>query len=484
MVLGTLFIALAALSQTPPDFATCFQDKTLRVDYFHVGDGKGEEITLDRLILGAAWAGSTKNLLDPFDNGRYFIKVYDVSGATLLYSRGFDAYFGEYRTTDAALKGIKRTYLESALIPFPKAKVLFTIEVRNKENKLQPLFKQEIDPADPAIRNEAPPRDVQVFDLLDNGDPHSKVDLAILAEGYAAGEGAKVRKDLQRFLGIFFSQEPYKSLKDRFNVRGVWRASEDSGISEPDRGIFKRTAAGCTFYSLQSERYVLTEEDRAVRDIAGCVPYDVVMIMLNTPRYGGGGIYNLYTTFSADNQWNEYVFLHEFGHGFGGLADEYYSSSTGYNDFYPAGLEPVEPNITALLHPPDVKWKALVTPGTPVPTPWEKADFDKMDSDYQMVRQALNEKIAKMMREGAPKADVEKAKAESERLSKEAADRMDAYFAKSKFAGRTGAFEGAGYSTTGLYRPMLDCIMFSKGAKPFCSVCRDRIAQVIKYLTE
>ena len=482
--IGVLCLALAALPQAPPDFNTYFQDKTLRVDYFHVGDSKGEEITLDRLILGGPWAGSTKNLLDPFDNGHYFIKVFDAAGSTLLYSRGFDAYFGEYRTTDDALKGIKRTYLESALIPFPKAKVLFTIEVRNRENKLQPLFKQEIDPADLAIRKEAAPKDVKVFDLLTSGDPHVKVDLAILAEGYAAGEEAKVQKDFQRFFKIFFNQEPYKSLKDKFNVRGVWRVSEDSGISEPDRGIFKRTAVGCTFYSLGSERYVLTEENRAVRDIAGCVPYDVVMIMLNTPRYGGGGIYNLYTTFSADNQWHEYVFLHEFGHGFGGLADEYYSSSTGYNDFYPAGIEPVEPNITALLHPPDVKWKALVTPGTAVPTPWEKSDFDKMDSDYQKVRQTLNEKIAKMMREGAPRAEVEKLQAESERLSKEAADKMDAYFAKSKFAGRTGAFEGAGYSTTGLYRPMLDCIMFSKGAKPFCTVCRDRIAKVIKYLTE
>lgn len=319
---------------------------------------------------------------------------------------------------------------------------------------------------------------------MHNGDPHTKVDLAILAEGYTTAEEAKMKSDFERFMGIFFGQEPYKTLKAKFNVRGVWRPSEDSGISEPDRGVFKRTAVGCTFYSLGSERYVLTEENRAVRDIAGCIPYDVVMIMLNTPRYGGGGIYNLYTTFTADNQWHEYVFLHEFGHGFGGLADEYYSSSTGYNDFYPKGIEPVEPNITALLHPPDVKWKALVTSATPVPTPWEKADFDRMDADYQKVRQQLNEKIAKMMREGAPKAEVEKLQAESERLSKETADRMDAYFAKSKFAGQVGAFEGAGYSSTGLYRPMLDCLMFSKGSKPFCNVCRDRIAKVIQYLTE
>jgi hypothetical protein len=481
---GILCLSLTALPQVSPDFQTYFLDRTLRVDYFHIGDAKGESITLDRLSQGGVWAGSAKSLADPFEIGRYCVKVFDAAGKTLLYSRGYDAYFGEYKTTDEALKGIQRTYAETALIPFPKEKILFTIEVRDRENNIKPLFKQEIDPANIFIIKASPPKDIKVFDLTAIGDPHRKVDIAILAEGYTAAEEAKVKKDFERFAGIFFQHEPYRSHKDLFNIRGVFRPSEESGISEPSHGSFRRSAMGCTFDSLGSERYILTEDNRAVRDTAGAVPYDAVMIMINATRYGGGGIYNLYTTFTADNQWHEYVFLHEFGHCFGGLADEYYSSTTAYNDFYPKGIEPVEANITALLHPPDVKWKAVVTPGTAIPTPWEKADFDKMDAEYQKVRQEINQKIAKMKREGAPKIDVEKLQAESERLSKEAADRMDAYFAKSKYLGVVGAFEGAGYSSTGLYRPMLDCLMFSKGAKPLCKVCEDHVAKVIRYLTE
>jgi hypothetical protein len=482
--MAVMGLALAALPQVSPEFSTYFLDRTLRIDYYHIGDAKEEWIALDRLYLGGPWAGSLKNLVDPFNQGRYCIKVLDAEGKMLLYSKGFDTYYGEYKTTDTALNGVKRAYHESALIPFPKAKVLFVIERRDRENIFHPLFRQEIDPADTSIFRPAALKDVKVFEMVKNGDPHAKVDIAILAEGYTADEEPKVKKDLERFQNIFFRHEPYKTFKDRFNVHGVFRPSEESGISEPSHGSFKRTALGCTFDSLGSERYVLTEDNRTVRDTAGAVPYDAILIMFNTARYGGGGIYGLFATFPTDNQWHEYVFLHEFGHSFSGLADEYYSSSTAYNDFYPKGVEPVDPNITALRNPPDVKWKALVTPGTAIPTPWEKADFDKMDAEYQKVRKELNTKIAAMKREGAPKEEVEKLQAESELLSKQAAQRMDAYLAKSAFAGKVGAFKGAGYSITGLYRPMLDCLMFSKGSKPLCKVCADHVAKVIRYLTE
>jgi hypothetical protein len=206
--------------------------------------------------------------------------------------------------------------------------------------------------------------------------------------------------------------------------------------------------------------------------------------MVNHERYGGGGIYNLYCTFTADNYWSTYVFLHEFGHSFAGLADEYYTSSVAYTDFYAKGVEPAGPNVTALLDPAHVKWAALVTPGTPIPTPWEKADFDAMDIAYQKVREELNAKIAAAKRSGAPRADVEKLQEESERLSREHAGKVDAYLAKSAFVGQVGAFEGASYASQGLYRPMLDCLMFSKGAKPFCKVCQQAVMRVIDYYGE
>ena len=241
---------------------------------------------------------------------------------------------------------------------------------------------------------------------------------------------------------------------------------------------------GATFNSLGSERYLLTEDNKTLRDVGAHVPYDALFIMVNHKRYGGGGIYNLFCTFTADNQWHKYLFLHEFGHSFAGLGDEYYTSSVAYNEFYPRGVEPTEPNITALLDPQNLKWKEFITPGVNIPTPWEKEAFDKMDMDYQKIRQEINQRIAELKRKGAPPDEVDKIEQESERLSREHADKIDAYLAKSKYRDKVGAFEGAGYSAQGLYRPMLDCLMFTKGDKPYCKVCEQSIIKVIKYYSE
>jgi hypothetical protein len=316
------------------------------------------------------------------------------------------------------------------------------------------------------------------------GDPHAKVDIAILAEGYTAAQADKFRRDLSRVAEALFRYEPFASLADRFNVWGVFKPSQESGCDEPSRGIHRRTALGTTFDSLGSERYLLTEDNRALRDVAAAAPYDVLYVMVNHERYGGGGIYNLFCTFTTDNQWSEYIFVHEFGHAFAGLADEYYTSSTAYNEFYPRGIEPVEPNITALLDPAAPKWRDLVTPATPLPTPWEKAAFDELDRAYQKRRTEMNDHLARRMREGAPAGEIERLKAESETASLEHAQRVDAFLARSAWVGKVGAFEGAGYSAEGLYRSQLDCMMFTKGAKPFCAACRRGIARVVERYTE
>ncbi|MDY0231424.1 MAG: M64 family metallopeptidase, partial [Candidatus Saccharicenans sp.] len=179
----------------------------------------------------------------------------------------------------------------------------------------------------------------------------------------------------------------------------------------------------------------------------------------------------------------EYLMLHEFGHSFTGLADEYYTSEVAYNEFYPRGVEPVEPNITALLNPAELKWKKLVSPGLEIPTPWEKEEFDRMDMAYQKIRQELNEKIARMKREGAPEEDIARLEEESEKLSLEQARKVDDFLARSRYAGKVGAFEGAGYSSTGLYRPAVDCLMFTKGKKPLCPVCRQAVSDMIKFFS-
>jgi len=479
-----LSISGCLMAQTFVDFDDYFIDKTMRIDYFHIGDSKAEFITIDQIYQQGIWAGSRGNLIDNFNNGRYYLKIYDSSSGKLIFSKGFDSYFGEYKTTDSALKGEKRTYHESALIPYPKAKIEFTLEGRNSENHLQLLFSQEIDPDGISIIKEPLEEGVKVFEVVKNGDSHQKVDIAFIAEGYTLREEAKLRADLDRFIKVFFSHEPYKTYKNRFNIYAVFKPSEASGCDEPTHGSFKNTTLNTTFNSLGSPRYLLTEDNRSLRDIAAHVPYDALFIMINHKRYGGGGIYNFFCTFTVDNQWYEYLFIHEFGHSFAGLADEYYTSSVAYNEFYPRGVEPTEPNITALLDPKNLKWKDLVSSGMEIPTPWEKEDFDKMESEYQKLRQKINKKIARMKREGAPRGEVEKVEQESEELSRKYAKKVADYLQKSKFWRKVGAFEGAGYSAQGLYRPMVDCIMFTKGAKSFCEVCQEAIVRMIRHYSE
>ena len=484
VVLAGALLASPLTPLEPVSFDRVFVDATLRVDAYHVGNSTEEIFTLDRVVRQPAWAGSRKNLTDPFGVGRYLATVSDPATHVVLFSKAYDSYFGEYRTTPPAQSGVRRTFHESVLIPCPKKPVRFAISVRQRDGSLREAFTTDVDPAAITVVNAPLDKGVTVVDAHHSGDPHAMVDVAILAEGYTAAEEKKFRRDLARFAKIFLSQEPFASHRDRFNIVGVFKPSQDSGCSEPSWGEYRNTAVGASFDALGSERYMLTEENRRLRDLAAHVPYDAIYIMVNSSRYGGGGIYNLYCTFTSDNQWSPYVFIHEFGHHFAGLGDEYYTSSVAYNEFFPKGTEPDAPNVTALLDPGSVKWRALVTPGTSLPTPWEKAEFDTMDRGYQKVREEVNAKIAAAKRAGAPRADVEKLQEESERLSKEHADRVDAYLAKSKFVGQVGAFEGAAYAAEGLYRPALDCIMFTKGSKPFCRVCQQAIVRVIEHYGE
>lgn len=477
-------VAGCASAQKGPVFDDWFVDKTMRVDYFHTGSAAAESFALDQVYDQGIWAGPRTRLIDPFDLGRYAVKVYDAASGRLIFSKGFDSYFGEYKTSDAGVKGVLRTYHESALLPYPKKPVRFALEARDRKNVSREVFSQTIDPAALTVIREALIPGVKVVQSLRSGEPRRKVDVAVIAEGYAAAEEAKFEADLARFTGVFFKLEPYKSHRDAFNIYGVFKASAESGCDEPSHGSFKSTVLNSTFDSLGSERYLLTEDNKSLRDIAAHVPYDALYIMVNHKRYGGGGIYNLYCTFTTDNQWYEYLFLHEFGHSFAGLADEYYTSDVAYNEFYPAGVEPAEPNITALLDPAKLKWKDLVSPGLAVPTPWEKAAFDEMDTAYQEIRRGVNANIARMKREGAPAADIARAEDESEKLSREQALKVDAFLKASKFWGKVGVFEGAGYAAKGLYRPQLDCLMFTKGTKPFCKVCEAAVLRTILYYTD
>ncbi|RKY95771.1 MAG: peptidase M64 [Ignavibacteriae bacterium] len=481
----TIFFATQLQPQTVEDFDNYFTDQTMRIDYFHIGDAIEEFITLDQVYQYGIWAGSRINLLDNFNNGRYYVNIYDAESRELIFSKGFDNYFGEYKTSEDAIDMIKRTYHETVLIPFPKNIIIFSIEKRDRNNHMFQIFTEHIDPADVSIiRDEIKDRTVAIYESDKNDDPHSRVDIAILGEGYTLDDRRKFEEDLKYFTNVFFSQPPYSFYEDKFNIYGVYKPSEESGVDEPRANIYKNTVMNCTFNSLGSERYLLTEDNKAVRDMAAHVPYDALYIMVNHSRYGGGGIYNLYCTFTTGNQYKDYLFIHEFGHSFTGLADEYYTSSTAYNDFYPQGVEPVEPNITALTDPQNVKWEKLLTPGIGIPTLWEKADYDSMELKWQKERREMNDKIAELKRNKAHFFEIEKAEQEYAQKDKEHSLLVDSYLRGSKYRGQVGVFEGAGYSSKGLYRPMLDCIMFSKGDKPFCTVCNNTIVKVINHYSE
>lgn len=480
-----ILIAFTAVQLAAQSFGDYFNDQTMRIDYYHTGNSKTEHVTLDHIYRYGIWAGSLNNLIDNFNNGAYYYKVYDQQSGILIYSKGFDSYFKEYQTSSDAINGIQKTYQESAIIPAPKNKIKFTLEKRDAQNNLHEIYSAVIDPSDIYISDEAvDKRGVTVYKQHYSGDPHNKVDVVIIGEGYTNSERPKFEKDLKHFTDLFMNQEPYKDLSNEFNVYGLFKASVDSGCDNPGAGIYKNTILSTTYYSLGSERYILTEDNKAMRNIAANVPYDAIYIMINESRYGGGGIYNFYCTFISDNQFSDYIFLHEFGHSFSGLADEYYSSENVYDDFYPKGIEPIEPNITRLMDKDNIKWKNLLTPGIEIPTPWKKDEYDKFDMAWQQVRRKLNKQVADLQRNKGPDKEIDSLKNTYNRLDKEHNNKVNQFMHESKFNGLVGAFEGAGYSSKGMYRPMIDCIMFSQGIKPFCKVCEERIKEVIQHYTD
>jgi len=208
---------------------------------------------------------------------------------------------------------------------------------------------------------------------------------------------------------------------------------------------------------------------------------------VNSDRYGGGGIYNQYAIFTADSSpWPAHVFLHEFGHAFGGLADEYYASEVAYNEFYPEGVEPTEPNITALLDPTNIKWKDMLSPGVGIPTDWGKDEYDGLGEAYQAIRKEKSQRINQLTRAGASRDEIAKAAKGFDDRTSEINDKIARFMKESALHGKVGAFEGAGYASKGLYRPMLNCLMlkFLEDELQYCIVCERAVARTIEFYSE
>ena len=450
-----LFLAALACLAAPP--------RTMRVDYGHTGDAAGETFGLERVVVEPLpWPGDPAKAVDASNLGKYFFEVDDKATGRILYSRGFASIFGEWETTDEA-RGLRRTFEESLRFPEPDRPARIHLKKRDAANAFKDVWTFDVDPRDMAVERALPPSPGPVLALQRSGDPADKVDFLILGDGYTAAERPKFEKDARRLMDMLFAQMPFKEHRADFNVWGICPPARESGISRPSTGVHRRSPLGATYDAFGSERYILTFDNRAWREAASYAPYEFVEILVNGQTYGGGGIFNLFSTVAADNAYSPYVFVHEFGHHFAGLADEYYTSDVAVTN-NPARPEPWEPNVTA--DPEHPKWSALLSHAAPLPTPWKKAEFEAFSHAIQKERRAIR---------AANKPESE----------------MDALFAREKafeskllgtdaHSGQVGAFEGANYESTGYYRSQEDCIMFTRDSVPFCAACRSAIERVIR----
>jgi hypothetical protein len=416
-----LFIVSLAI-QGQNIFDNFFSDKVLRFDFMLAGNSQETSVYPVGMRQEPFWAGSNSTLINTFNTGNFKYELYDSTGSTLLYSRAFCTLFQEWQTTDEAKK-ISRSFYEVATMPYPKIKVSFILSKRERNGLFSKLYETKIDPADYFIRKDNPVN-VKTSKIYGTGDPHNSVDLAFLAEGYKADEMGKFRNDVKKMADYLFAEAPFSEYKEKFNIWAVESVSQESGTDVPGEKIYVNTAMNSSFYTFNIDRYLTTQDIKSVNDYAATVPHDYIIVLINSARYGGGGVYNYYCGTTTDHPLSSKVFVHEFGHGFAGLADEYYSSAVAYDEFYPLNVEPWEPNITTLVNF-DSKWKKMIAKDTPVPTPAEE-----------------------------------------------------------KYANVTGLFEGGGYSAKGIYRSEMDCRMKSNNTKGYCAVCRNAIKEMIEFYTK
>lgn len=434
--------------------------RTLRLDYVHSGTATEEHFGLEGLALEGEWPGRLDRLLDDTNSGKYFFEVLDAKTGRPLYSRGFSSVYGEWETTPEATK-LSRAFGESLRFPLPSGPVIVKLKKRDRRNVFRNVWSAPVDPASPAIDRSAPPP-VKVWAVIENGPPRDKVDLLLLGDGYTAAEMDKWHADARRLVETLFAESPFKERRRDFNVWAIDTPALESGVSRPSDGVYRRSPIGVSYDAFGSARYVLAFDNRRIREIAAAAPYEFLEIVINGRKYGGGGIFNLYATVVSDNERTPYIFVHEFGHHFAGLADEYYTSEVAYTRT-PERIDPWEPNVTA--DPKAAKWADLITPGTPLPTPWPKKEFEEAQRKYQAERRAL--RAAKRPEE------------EMEALFRHEQDLDMKLLGSAAHAGKVGAFEGANYETTGYYRPQIDCIMFSRDPVGFCKVCRRAIERAI-----
>jgi hypothetical protein len=458
-LLASLLLAAQAAAEAPA---------AMRVDFYHSGNYDTEIFSLDRVVLEPLpWTGNMQRPHDRTLRGKYLFEIVDPDTGAVAWSRSFSSIYGEWETTREA-RDMNRTYHESVRFPAQADDFELVLKKRNARNDFEEIWRLPIDPNDYLVHRESAAYADRVVAIVDNGDPATKVDLLILGDGYTEEEHDKFIARAKELADVLFATPPFRERQADFNVWALAPATAESGVSRPSTQTYRDTPLGTTYDAFRSERYVLTFDNRNMRRIASSTPYDFIEILTNTEVYGGGGIYGLFSTAAADNEWAPYLFVHEFGHHFAGLADEYYTSAVAYEP--PATIiEPYEPNVTALLDPADLKWKHLVTPNTPLPTPWPKAAFEEHSIAVQKRRAEMR---AANVSEDEMNALF--------RYTKEFTEEL---FSKSEYKDAIGAFEGANYEAEGFYRSAQNCLMFTR-TDYFCPVCAAAIEDVIDEYTK
>ncbi len=458
-LLASLLLAAQAQAEAPA---------TLRVDFYHSGNHEMEMFSLDRVVLEPLpWTGNMHHPIDETLRGKYLFEIVDPDSGNVAWSRSFSSIYGEWETTREAQQ-MNRTYHESVRFPAQTDEFELVLKKRNATNGFDEIWRLPVDPNDYMVHRESAAYADHVVAILDNGDPATKVDLLILGDGYTEAEHDKFIASARELADILFATSPFKERREDFNVWALAPASAESGVSRPSTSTYRDSPVGTTYDAFRSERYVLTFDNKSMRRIASSTPYDFIEILTNTEVYGGGGIYGLFSTAAANNEWAPYLFVHEFGHHFAGLADEYYTSAVAYES-PEIFVEPYEPNVTALLDPAELKWKHLVTPNAPLPTPWPKAEFEEHSIAVQKRRAEMR---AANVSEDEMNALF--------RYTKEFTEKL---FSKSQYKEEIGAFEGANYEAEGFYRSEMNCLMFTR-TDYFCRVCAAAIEDVIDEYTK
>lgn len=420
-LLTSLFLALAAAPiAAGATFSDHFADSTLRLDYTFGGTKHHITAMLDAQSRQKGWAGRRTNLSKLPYRGNGQLTVVDEASGDTIYRTSFSSLFQEWLSTPESVT-TSRSFENTFLAPLPKSPALISVTLLDMHADTIASMTHHYRPDDELIairgNNPLPHR------YLHRGSAENPIDIAILAEGYTKQEMDSFYVHAQMTVDEILRYEPYRRYADRINFVAVESTSAESGVSIPRMGIWLDTAFGSHFSTFYSNRYLTTPHVKAVNDALEGIPYEHIIILANTPEYGGGGIYNSYLLTAARHPQFLPVVVHEFGHSFGGLADEYFYEGDVMEDSYDLKKEPWEPNITTLVNF-DSKWKSLLKKNTPIPTPVSKAD------KYPL-----------------------------------------------------GVFEGGGYASKGIFRPADECRMRNNTYPTFCQACEAALERLILFYT-